>query len=88
MFGGAVLCGVIGFAALVFAAIAALTMVVPTWGAATIVGFFLLVVAGAMYAAGRAKLKDMTPVPERTVETLKDNIEWAKHPTKSNEKSS
>ena len=29
-----------GFAALVFAAIAALTMVVPTWAAATIVGCF------------------------------------------------
>ena len=41
-----------------------------------------------MYAGGRAKLRDVTPVPERTVQTLKDDIEWAKHPTKSNERSS
>jgi hypothetical protein len=87
-FGGAALCGLMGFAALVFAAIAGLTMLVPTWAAASIVGVVLLCIAGAMYAGGRAKLKDLTPVPERTVQTLKDDIEWAKHPTKSSERSS
>lgn len=81
-FGGAALCGVMGFAALVFAAIAALSMLVPTWAAASIVGFVLLCIAGAMYMGGRAKLKDVTPVPERTVQTLKDDVEWAKHPTR------
>jgi hypothetical protein len=79
-FGGAVLCGVIGFAALAFAAIAALTMVVPTWASALIVGVFLLGVAGAAFAIGRSKLKEVTPVPERTVQTIKDDVEWAKHP--------
>jgi hypothetical protein len=82
MFGGAALCGVMGFGALVFAAIVGLTMFVSTGVAATIVGVFLLCIAGAMFLAGRAKLKDVTPVPERTVQTLKDDVEWAKHPTK------
>jgi hypothetical protein len=88
LFGGAALCGLMGFAALVFAAIVALSMVVPTWAAASIVGVLLICLAGALYAGGRAKLKDVTPVPERTVQTLKDDIEWAKHPTKSSERSS
>jgi hypothetical protein len=80
--GGAALCGVMGFAALVFAAIAALTMVVPTWAAAAIVGVVLACIAGVLFARGRSKLKEVTPVPERTVQTLKDDVEWAKHPTK------
>jgi hypothetical protein len=82
MFGGAALCGVMGFGALVFAAIVGLTMFVSTGVSATIVGVLLLCVAGAMFLAGRAKLKDITPTPERTVQTLKDDVEWAKHPTK------
>jgi len=82
LFGGAALCGVMGFAALVFAAISALTMFVSTWVAALIVGVFLFCIAGALFVGGRAKLKDVTPVPERTVQTLKDDVEWAKHPTK------
>jgi hypothetical protein len=82
LFGGAALCGVMGFAALVFAAIAGLTMVVPTWAAAAIVGVFLSCIAAALFLGGRAKLKEVTPVPERTVQTLKDDVEWAKHPMK------
>lgn len=82
LFGGAALCGLMGFAALVCAAIAALSMVVSTWVAALIVGAFLLCVAGALFVGGRAKLKELTPVPERTVQTIKDDVEWAKHPTK------
>ena len=57
-------------------------MVVSTWVAALIVGAFLLCVAGALFVGGRAKLKELTPVPERTVQTIKDDVEWAKHPTK------
>ena len=81
-FGGAALCGVMGFAALVFAAISALALFVSTWGAALIVGAFLLCIAGAMFLGGRAKVKELTPVPERTLQTLKDDVEWAKHPTR------
>jgi len=47
LFGGAALCGVMGFAGLVFAAISALSMFVSTWVAALIVGAFLLCIAGA-----------------------------------------
>jgi hypothetical protein len=78
-FGGAALCGVMGFAAIVACAIAALALALALWAAAAIVGLLLLGVAGALYAAGRAKLKEVNPVPERTVETLKDDVEWAKN---------
>ena len=32
--------------------------------------------------AQAAKLRTVNPKPERTVETLKEDAEWAKHPTK------
>jgi hypothetical protein len=69
LFGGAALCGVMGFGALVFAAINGLTVVVPTWAAASIVGVFLLGVAGEE-ARRSARCR------------LKDDVEWAKHPMK------
>jgi hypothetical protein len=39
-------------------------------------------IGGAAYAGGRAKLRRVTPVPERTVQTIKDDVEWAKQRTK------
>jgi hypothetical protein len=82
MFGGAAVCGLLGAAALVAAAIAGLAIVLPLWASAAILAVILLVAAGVMFGVGRAKLKDVTPVPERTVQTLKDDVEWAKHPTR------
>jgi uncharacterized membrane protein YqjE len=82
MLGGAAVAGLMGLAALVTAAIVGLSMVVALWVSALIVGVLLLVSAAAMYAAGRATLKAVSPVPERTVETLKDDVEWAKHQMK------
>ena len=82
MLGGAAVAGLMGLAALVTAAIVGLSMVVALWVSALIVGVLLLVSAAAMYAAGRATLKAVSPVPERTVETLKDDVEWAKRQMK------
>ncbi|GGP71005.1 phage holin family protein [Saccharothrix coeruleofusca] len=39
-------------------------------------------IAGAvMFSSGRAKLRRVSK-PERTIETLKEDAEWARHPTK------
>jgi len=81
MFGGAALCGIMGFASLVLAGISALALAMPLWLAALLMGVFLACIAVAAYAGGRAKMKDIDPVPERTVQTVKDDIEWAKHRT-------
>lgn len=54
------------------------------WLAALIVTLLWLIIAAALAAAGRAALKQAAPpVPEQTVETMKENVEWAKHPTRS-----
>jgi hypothetical protein len=44
----------------------------------------VLTLAGALALVGRNKLREMgSPVPEKTVESVKEDIEWLKHPTRS-----
>jgi len=80
-YGVAALCGLMGFACLVLAGVAGLALVMPVWLAALLVSVFLLCVAGAAYFGGKAKMSEINPVPERTVQTIKDDIQWAKHRT-------
>jgi membrane glycosyltransferase len=80
-FGVAALCGVVGFACMVLAGVAALALVMPVWLAALLMSILLVCIAGAAYAGGKAKMKEIDPVPERTVQTIKDDIQWAKHRT-------
>ena len=52
-------------------------------GWATLVVAVLWGIAGfALYSAGRSRLRQVNPKPERTIETLKEDAEWARHPTK------
>jgi hypothetical protein len=64
--------------ALVFA----LGAIMPLGWAALIVAALWGIAGAVLYSSGRAKLRTVNPKPERTVETLKEDAEWAKHPTK------
>ena len=59
-----------------------LALVIPTWAAALTVGATLTVVAALLLAAGFRRFKRIHPTPVRTVETLKENVEWAKQQAK------
>ena|SRR5579862_1207952 len=75
--GGAVL-GFYGLGFLLLAAVYALTLALPAWLAALIVGVVVGIVAAAMIAGGRARMKRVNPVPPRTVETMRENVQWAR----------
>jgi uncharacterized membrane protein YqjE len=60
------------------AAVYGLSMVIPQWAAALCVGVFLAVVGAVLVASGRKKLKSINPAPDKTVQTLKENVQWAK----------
>ena len=60
----------------------ALALVMPGWAAALIVGASLAVIACVTLTMGVKRFKQIHATPERTVETIKDNIEWAKQQTK------
>ncbi|MEU4806285.1 phage holin family protein [Actinosynnema sp. NPDC023587] len=52
-------------------------------GWATLIVAVLWGIAGAaLFSAGRSRLKSVSPKPERTIDTLKEDVEWARHPTK------
>jgi uncharacterized membrane protein YqjE len=70
--------GLMAFVMLSFAAAWGLAGVVPTGVAFLIVGGAYGLVALALLALGRQRLKTAKPVPEQTVETLKEDVAWAK----------
>ena len=79
MFGGAGVIGFLALAALTAAAILGLATALPDWLAALIVGVVYAGVAGVLALQGKNKVQDAgPPVPEQTVETIKEDVEWAK----------
>ncbi len=73
--------GFAGYFVLVFLSLAlmyALDSVMPTGWAALIVAALWGVVAAVLAVLGRKKLKDFNPKPERTIETVKEDVQWAK----------
>jgi uncharacterized membrane protein YqjE len=79
MFGGAGALGLAALGALTACFILALSELVPAWLAALIVAVVYGIVAFVLVKQGQAKLKQATPpVPEQTIETVKEDVEWAK----------
>jgi hypothetical protein len=48
----------------------------PVWAGFLVVALLLSVAGAVMFAAGRKRLRTIQPVPEQTVQTLKENSEW------------
>ncbi|MBA2701024.1 MAG: phage holin family protein [Chloroflexi bacterium] len=74
--------GALLYAALL-AVLAAVTLLLvdaglTPWLAALIVGIAVAVIGGALIARGRSGLSRTELTPRRTIETLKDDADWAK----------
>jgi predicted lipid-binding transport protein (Tim44 family) len=79
MLAGAALAGVMALAALTACIIAALALVLPVWAAALIVTGVWILVAATLALVGKQQIARATPPgPEQTVETLKEDVRWAK----------
>ena len=78
LFSVAGLLGVFGAATFIAAAVAALSLVLPVWAAALIVGAVLFVAAGVAALVGRRQAQEVTPAVPRTVETVKADIQELK----------
>jgi membrane protein len=79
MFGGAGLFALYGVGALIACAIIALATAVTPWLAALIVAVVLLAVAGVLALAGKSRTaRAVPPVPEQTVETIKEDVRYTK----------
>ncbi|MFF7555485.1 phage holin family protein [Streptomyces olivaceus] len=82
MFGGA---GFAGYMVLLFLSLAAmlgLANVIDGGWAALVVAALWGIAGALLFLKGRAGMKAVSPKPEQTVETMKENAQWARHPTK------
>jgi uncharacterized membrane protein YqjE len=84
MLAGAAVAALLMLGALTATLIIALDSFLPLWLAALIVTLLWGIVGGVLAARGRKELQRATPpVPEQTVETVKEDIQWAKTQTGS-----
>jgi uncharacterized membrane protein YqjE len=83
MLAGAAVTALLALGALTALLIIVLDSFLPLWLAALIVTLLWATVAGALAAAGRSALQAATPPAPQTVETVKEDIQWAKNPTRS-----
>jgi hypothetical protein len=78
MFGAAGFAGYVTILLLSFAAAWGLAEVVPIGVAFLIVGVVWGAVAAVLFLVGRARMRDLDMKPEQTIETMQENVQWAK----------
>lgn len=85
MFGAAGIVALLSLGALTACLIALLaTALDHVWLAALIVALVYGAIAGVLAMRGRDEVKEAAPpVPEQTIETVKEDVEWAKTRTRS-----
>jgi hypothetical protein len=83
MLAGAAAAGLLALGALSAALIALLGEAMATWVAALIVMALWAVIAAVLARAGQSALRRASPPAPQTVETVKEDIQWAKNPTGS-----
>ncbi|WP_323379996.1 phage holin family protein [Streptomyces alkaliphilus] len=81
MFAGAGFAGWMVAIFLSLAAVLGLADVMDAGWAALIVTAVWAVIGGVLFILGRSRMREVSPKPERTVETLKEDAQWARHPT-------
>src|SRR6266566_1951667 len=84
LFGASAALGLGALGALTACIILALNAALPAWLAALIVAAVYGVIAAVLAVRGRDRVKQVTPLaPEQTIETVKEDVEWAKTQTRS-----
>ncbi len=79
LFGGAGVVGLLAAGALTAAIILLLDKIMAAWLAAVIVAVVYGAVAAVLGMRGKEEIQRATPpVPEQTIETTKEDVEWAK----------
>ena len=79
MFGGAGIVALCAAGALTAFLVLVFSIFLPEWAAALIVGAVLAAVAVALVRQGKERVADAgKPIPEQTIETVKEDVEWTK----------
>jgi uncharacterized membrane protein YqjE len=83
MFGGAGVAGLLALGSLTALVILLLDKAMDTWVATLLVTLIWGAVAAVLAMAGRDRVRAATPAAEETVETVKEDVQWAKNRAKS-----
>ena len=79
MFGGAGIVGLLALLTLTTCLVAALATGMDVWLAALIVTVVYAALAGALALMGKQRVSEATPpAPEQTIESVKEDVQWAK----------
>jgi hypothetical protein len=79
MFGGAGIVALCAAGAITAFLVLVFSLFLPEWAAALIVGAALGTVAYVLIKQGKERVAEAgKPVPEQTIETVKEDVEWAK----------
>jgi uncharacterized membrane protein YqjE len=60
----------------------AFATVMPMWGAALLLSVIMALVTAVLLTLGKKRFKTVHAKPEKTIETMKENVEWVKNQTK------
>jgi hypothetical protein len=60
----------------------ALATVLPIWAATLAIAVAMAGAGGVVISAGLRRFARLKPMPERTIASLQENLEWMKQPTK------
>jgi len=52
----------------------------PLWGAYGIVAAVLTLLGVGLFLVGKSRLESFNPLPDKTAEALKENLQWLKQP--------
>jgi hypothetical protein len=79
MFGGAGIIALCAAGALTASLVLVFSIFLPEWAAALSVGAALAAIAYFLVRQGKERVADAgKPIPEQTIETVKEDVEWAK----------
>lgn len=82
MLGGAGVAAVLALGSLTAFLILVLALALPAWAAALIVTALWGAVAAVLGLQGRERMREVgKPVPEKTIETVKEDVQWLKSRT-------
>lgn len=76
--GGGAFCGYMAVVLLSFAAAWGLSEIVPEGVAFLIVGAVYAIAAAVLLPKGKNTLTSVSPVPEKTAESVKEDVQWAR----------
>src|SRR4051812_43853905 len=64
------------------AAVLGLATALTAWLSALLIGVVMGIAGMAMLSVGIKRIKQVNPAPERTMDNVRENIQWLKHRTK------